>query len=132
MSERTKLKAFNDASKRQKTFQDSAMQGYQRTTNMPVTEILYQLQDPSSYSTKRNFKCLWEENFCNVVILSISEYLLVLFLFTFYLSRQYIFITSSPSLDFLGLDLRIKSYSMDIDTARLLLLAFAGDAGLIH
>lgn len=38
----------------------------------------------------------------------------------------------SPTLDFLGLDLRIKSHSMDIDIARLLLPGFTGDSRLIN
>ena len=85
--------AINDTSKRQKKLQDLAMQGYQRTINKPVTGMLYQFQDLSTYSTKSNIKCLCKENFCTLVILAISEYLLVLFPFTFHLSQQYIFIT---------------------------------------
>lgn len=77
--------AINDTSKRQNKLQDVAVQGYQMTINKLVTRMLYQFQDLSSYSTKSSIKCLCKENFCTVVILSISQYLLVLFPFTFHL-----------------------------------------------
>ena len=79
------MMVINDTSKRLKKFQDLAVKSSQRAINKPVTEMLYQFQDPSSSSTKSSIKYFWEEYFCIVMILSISECLLVLSPFTFYL-----------------------------------------------